>query len=129
MCFPTLYVWPGLCRPFRSCFHQRFHRSVCRWICHPDFWSFIPSIIWYHFTHRLFISRLETDSFVFFSSKIFVLKYVDSSNQWNFFLHDSLILQICPIKSVEYAWPQKNFATRALLVSSMLFSFSPRVCF
>ena len=63
--------------------------------------------------HRLFVRGMETDSVVFFSYVSFVLKHADSSNQCDFFLHGSLVLQKCPIKSVEYAWPQKTFATRA----------------
>ena len=54
--------------------------------------------------HRLFISRLETVSFVLFFSSLFIfLEYADSSNQRDFFLLGSLALRICPIKSVEYA--------------------------
>ena len=53
--------------------------------------------------HRLFINRLETDSFVFFSSRFSFLDYAGSSNQRDFFLLGSLALRICPIKSVEYA--------------------------
>ena len=80
---------------------------------------------------RLFISRLETDSFVFFSSQFIFLEYADSSNQRDFFLLGSLALRICPIKSVEYAWPQtakKNFATRAkfFFFNALLF-FSARL--
>ena len=59
--------------------------------------------------HRLFISQLETDSFVFYFSRFIFLEYVDSSNQrdfqCNFFLLESLALRKSPIKSVEYAWP------------------------
>ena len=69
------------------------------------------------------ISWLETDSF-FFLHGSFVLEYADLlSNQRNFFRHGSFVLPICPIKSVEYAWPQKTFTTRANFLSSKLFSF------
>ena len=39
----------------------------------------------------------------FFRQGLFVLKYADSSNQRDFFLHRSLFQRICPIKSVQYA--------------------------
>ena len=45
-----------------------------------------------------------------------------------FFL-GSITLRICPIKSVEYAWLQKNFAASAHFFSLMFFSFSLLVCF
>ena len=53
--------------------------------------------------HRLFIRKLETDSFVFFSSRFILQEYADSSNQRDLFLLGSLALRIRPIKSVEYA--------------------------
>ena len=43
----------------------------------------------------------------YFLHGLVVLKYADSSDQHDFFLCGSLALRICPIKSVEYAWPQK----------------------
>ena len=83
----------------------------------------------HHSNHGLFNSRLETDSFVlFFFTVYFPLKYADSSNQRDFFLLRSFALGICPDKSVEYVWPQKNFATRATFFS-LIFFFSSRVCF
>ena len=66
--------------------------------------------------HSLFISRLETDSAVFlffFLYSSFALKYADSSNQRGFFIDGLLVLQICSVKSVKYAWQRKTFATRA----------------
>ena len=45
------------------------------------------------------------------------------------FLLGSLALRMCPIKSNEYACRKENFATTAKFFSSILFSFSPRVCF
>ena len=77
---------------------------------------------------RLFISWLETDSFVSFSSWFIrsrICRFVQSA--WLFY--GLLVLRICSIKSVDYAWPQKTFATRANFFSSMLFSFSSLVCF
>ena len=53
--------------------------------------------------HKLIISRLKTDSFDFFFHGLFALEYADSSNQCDFFLYDSLVLRLCPIKSVKYA--------------------------
>ena len=75
--------------------------------------------------HRLFISRLETDCFALFSVRFIFLEYSDLSNQRNFFLHGSLALRICPIKSIEYATRdcKKIFATRANFFSSMLSFF------
>ena len=46
--------------------------------------------------------------FSFFLHGSFVLKYTDSSNQRDSFLYGSLVLRICPIKSVEYACTQKS---------------------
>ena len=75
-----------------------------------------------------FTGRLETDRFVYFLHSAFVLEYADSSNQRDIFLHGSFVLRICPVKSVEYAWPQKTFATRANVFSSIFFSsFSARL--
>ena len=43
--------------------------------------------------HKLFINRMETDSFVLFYRGSFVLKYADSPNQRDFFLHDCLFYE------------------------------------
>ena len=77
--------------------------------------------------HRLFISRLETESFgMFFFTVHFsrICRFVQSA--WIFLL-GSLAQRICPIKLVEYAWPQKNFAPRANIFSSILFFVSASV--
>ena len=50
----------------------------------------------------LFLDRKLT-VLSFFLCSSFVLEYADSSNQRDFFLRGSLVLRICPIKSVEYA--------------------------
>ena len=49
----------------------------------------------------IFISRLESDSFVSFLYGWISYKNADSSNQRDFFLHGSLVLRICLIKSVK----------------------------
>ena len=36
---------------------------------------------------------------------LFVLEYAELSNQRDSFFHGSLVLRICAIKSVKYAWP------------------------
>ena len=64
--------------------------------------------------------KLTVLSFVLHGS--FVLKYADSSNQRDFFLHSSLFLRVCSIKSANTRDRKKNFATRAnffLLCSSL----------
>ena len=75
------------------------------------------------FNHRLFISRLETDRFVFFSSLFIFLEYADSSNQRDFLLLGSLALRICLIKSVENARPQKKLRNKSKLFFFYAFLF------
>ena len=65
------------------------------------------------FDLRLFISRLETNSFCLLFHDLFVLKYAKSADQHDIFLHGSLVPPLCPTKLIEYAWPQEAFATRA----------------
>ena len=60
---------------------------------------------------RLFISGLETDSFVFLSSRF--IRFTNMSNQ---------IRRIC-VTAKQPSQQEQNF------FSSMLFSFSARVCF
>ena len=45
----------------------------------------------------------------FFFQGLCVLKYADSSNQGDFFLHGLLVLQICPIKLVDPFSPRVSF--------------------
>ena len=61
---------------------------------------------WHH------INKLETNILCFFLWFICsrICRFVQSA--W-LFLHGSLVLWICPIKSVENEWPQKTFATKA----------------
>ena len=56
-----------------------------------------------------------------------VLKYADSSDQRDFFLHGSFVLEICLIKSVEYGWLHKNLRNKSKLFLKVL--FLPRICF
>ena len=73
--------------------------------------------------HRLFISRLETDSFFY---GVFVLEYANFSNQRYFFLHGLLVLQIRSISRIRVT-AKKTLQQEQ--ISSMLFSFSSHVCF
>ena len=75
------------------------------------------------FKHKLLLLDWKLTVLSFYLHGSFVLKYSDSFNQSNFFLHGSLVPRICPIKSVEYAWPQKNLCNKSKLFSSILFSF------
>ena len=80
--------------------------------------------------HKVFISRQETDSFVSFFLRFICSKIADLSNQRDVFCHCALVLRICRIKSVEYAWPQQTFATKANFFFLQYSSFfSPSVCF
>ena len=58
--------------------------------------------------HRICISRLKTDSFFFF-------------------LHDPVVLQLCPIKSVEYAWSQKTSQQEQTFFFNAILFFSARL--
>ena len=72
-----------------------FTQLSCRDRKQAGAWSVEPSTTYRRWTsfgvlqphsliHRLFISRLETDSFFFFCLGSLVLKYADSSNQRDF---------------------------------------------
>ena len=72
-------------------------------ICKP--WVVFKTILAsFQSYHRLFISRLETDSFIFFDLRLIYCSWnvPIRSISMTFFFHGSHVLQICGIKSVEY---------------------------
>ena len=77
--------------------------------------------------HRLFISRLETYSFVFFFGS-FISPHTIRPISVTFFFQISFVRRICPIKSVEYAWPAKKLRNTQTFFSTR-FSFYQPVCF
>ena len=73
----------------------------------------IVAFFWWGHSKDFLLVDWKLRVFFFFSSSRFIfLEYADSSNQRdfrrNFFLFGSLALRIRPIKSSEYAWPQKK---------------------
>ena len=77
------------------------------------------------FNHRLFTSRLETDSDVLFSSRFIcskICRYVRSARLFSRFTRFANKSN----KTVKYAWPLKTFPTSAFFFLQRFFSFSTR---